>query len=231
MFNDVLWILYVLLDLGMAVVMFRLFGKKGLFATIVVAAVLSNIQVVKLVDIFGFTNAIGNVTYASIFFATDMLSEIYGKKEARKGVWLGFASIIIMAVYMQLLLLFKPSQFDIMQPHLKAIFSLTPRIALGSVIAYLISQNIDVTLFHFWKKLTKGRFLWLRNNGSTMISQFVDSVVFITIAFWGVFPIHVFVSILLSCYFLKWLIAAIDTGFIYWGRSWAIKMGLNPQKE
>lgn len=215
MHNDLLWLIYVLVDLSVVVAVARIFGKRGLLAIVVLSSILANIQVVELVPLFGFTVAIGNVTYASIYFATDLLSEFYSKQEARKAVLLGLTAIVLMAFYMQLMLQFVPSPFDKMHPHLAAIFNFVPRISLGSVLAYAISQNIDVTLFHFWKGMTGEKHLWLRNNGSTMISQAVDSIVFVTVAFYGVFPMAVFWSILISNYIFKWLIALIDTGFIY----------------
>jgi len=221
--NELLWLFYVVLDLSVAVILTRIFGKVGLFAVIIISSLLSNIQVTELVTLFGFTVAIGNVTYASIFFATDLLSELYGKNEAHKGVILGLIAIVLMALYMQLILQFTPAPFDRMASHLHAIFSFVPRIAVGSIVAYTISQNVDVMLFHFWKGITGEKHLWLRNNGSTMISQFVDSAIFVFIAFYGVVPMHVFWQILFSNYILKWLIALIDTLFVYWGVSWMKK--------
>jgi len=93
-----------------------------------------------------------------------------------------------------------------------------PRIAFASLVAYVASQNHDVWAYHFWKRKTNGRFLWLRNNASTMVSQLIDSVVFCVIAFWGAFPFAVFLQILATTYLFKWLVALFDTPFIYLGR-------------
>jgi uncharacterized integral membrane protein (TIGR00697 family) len=83
------------------------------------------------------------------------------------------------------------------------------------MVAYLVSQHHDVWAFLFWKNKTKGRFLWLRNNASTMVSQAIDSVIFCSIALWGLFDTNTWLQILVTTYFLKWLVAVIDTPFIY----------------
>jgi len=176
---------------------------------------LCNIQVLKTVELFGLTTTLGNVLYASVFLATDLLSEFYGKKEAQKGVLLGFVTLLMMVGYMQIALLFQPAADDFAQPHLQALFGFMPRIALASMFAYLVSQMHDVWAFHAIKQRTGGKMLWLRNNASTMVSQFLDSAIFCTIAFWGVFPLNIFMEIMLSTYIIKVAVAALDTPFIY----------------
>ena len=216
--NELLWLLFILIDLLLAILVFRAFGRIGLYGIIVMDIILCNIQVMKTVRMFGLVTTLGNVLYGSIFFATDLLSELYGKKAARKGVWLGFAALVITTVFMQLTLRFTPDPSDFIHPALSQIFSFLPRIAAASLIAYVISQQHDVWAFHFWRNRTKGRWLWLRNNLSTSVSQLMDTVVFCSIAFWGLFPLSVFVQIGLTTYLFKLLVAVIDTPFIYWGR-------------
>lgn len=218
MSNELLWILFILFDLSFALLVFKLFGKYGLYAIIVADIILCNIQVTKLVTLFGFTMTLGNILYGSIFFATDVLSEIYGKNDAKKGVYLGFIFLIFMTIVMQIALLFKPDPADFISPHLKAIFSMIPRITLGSLTAYIVSQLHDVWAFHFWKAKTKGRYLWVRNNLSTMVSQMIDTVIFCFIAFWGLYDLTVFFNILLTTYLMKWIVAILDTPFIYLAR-------------
>ncbi|EGB15090.1 hypothetical protein DND132_1884 [Pseudodesulfovibrio mercurii] len=213
--NETLWILFALVDLCMVLVVYRLFGKVGLFGLMVFNLLLCNIQVLKTVELFGLTTTLGNVLYASVFLATDLLSEFYGKKEARKGVLLGFVTLLMMVGYMQIALYFQPAASDFAQPHLEALFGFLPRVALASMAAYLVSQLHDVWAFHAIRARTGERLLWLRNNASTMVSQLLDSVIFCTIAFWGVFPMDVFMEILLSTYIIKVAVAALDTPFIY----------------
>ena len=216
--NEVIWIGYLLIDFIAAIVIYRLFGRIGLYAIIVMNIILCNLQVMKIVTLFGMTTTLGNILYASIFFATDVLGEMYGKKEARQGVWLGFIMLLLATAYMQIALLFQPAETDFIHPDLVRIFSLYPRVAAASLAAYLISQFHDVWAFDFWKIRARGRFLWLRNNASTMVSQALDTIIFCSIAFWGVLPWGDFLQILFTTYVLKFVVAAMDTPFIYLAR-------------
>jgi uncharacterized integral membrane protein (TIGR00697 family) len=218
MTNEILWIGFALLDLTAVLMAFRFFGRAGLLAMIVFSLLICNIQVIKTVQLFGITTTLGNVLYASVFLTTDILGEFYGKKAAKQGVLLGFSALILVTVYMQIALYFTPATDDFAQPHLQAIFGFMPRIATGSMVAYLVSQWHDVWAFHLLKSWTKGRYLWLRNNGSTLISQALDSLVFCTIAFWGVFETSVWIQIVLSTYLMKSIMGVMDTPFIYLAR-------------
>lgn len=213
--NETLWIVFALVDLSMVLVVYRLFGRVGLFGLMVFNLLLCNIQVLKTVELFGLTTTLGNILYASVFLSTDLLSEFYGKKEARKGVLLGFVTLLMMVGYMQIALYFQPAESDFAQPHLQALFGFLPRVAFASMAAYLVSQLHDVWAFHAIRARTGERLLWLRNNASTMVSQLLDSAIFCFIAFWGVFPMEVFLEILLSTYIIKVAVAAMDTPFIY----------------
>lgn len=216
--NETLWIIFALVDLCMVLAVYRLFGRVGLFGLMVFNLLLCNIQVLKTVELFGLTTTLGNVLYASVFLSTDLLSEFHGKKEARKGVLLGFVTLLMMVTYMQVALYFQPAADDFAQPHLQALFGFMPRIALASMVAYLVSQLHDVWAFHAIRERTGGRMLWLRNNASTMVSQLLDSAIFCTIAFWGLFPVNVFWEIMLSTYIIKVVVAVLDTPFIYLAR-------------
>ena len=218
-FNNLLWIGFTLVVLSLTTLVYRFFGKFGLYAIIVALVITANIQVVKTVQLFGLVATLGNVLYAGIFFATDILSEVYGKKAARRGVWLGLIGMALMTLWMQIGLKFIPHVSDFSQQSLETIFGIMPRIAAGSMVAYLVSQHHDIWAFHFWKNKTKGRFLWLRNNASTMVSQAIDSAIFCSIALWGLFDTGTWLQILATTYLLKLLVAAIDTPFIY-DRKW-----------
>lgn len=215
LFNNLLWIAFIVIDLSFALIAYRFFGKFGLYTIIVASVITANIQVLKTVQLFGSVATLGNVLYGSIFFATDILSEVYGKKAARRAVWLGFIGMILMTFWMQIGLKFIPDISDFSQSSLSTIFELMPRVAAGSMIAYVVSQHHDIFAFHFWKNKTKGRFLWLRNCASTMVSQAIDSLIFCTIALWGLFDVNVWLQILATTYLLKWFVAVMDTPFLY----------------
>ncbi|NCC25857.1 MAG: VUT family protein [Deltaproteobacteria bacterium] len=213
--NELLWIGFALADLTLVLIIFRLFGRAGLLVTVVFSLLMCNIQVLKTVELFGLTTTLGNVLYASIFLATDLLGEHYGKKAAQQAVLLGFVALVVSTIYMQVALLFTPAVGDFAQSHLEVIFGFMPRVALASMCAYLASQWHDVWAFHFIKTKTAGRHLWLRNTGSTVVSQMMDSLIFCAIAFWGVFPLEIWLEILLSTYVLKFLMSLMDTPFMY----------------
>lgn len=208
-------------NFGCILVSYRIFGKTGLYTWIPLAAIVSNIQVIKLVELFGITATLGNIVYASSFLVTDILSEMYGKKQARKAVFIGLFSLVAMTVLMNLALFFTPALDDFAQDSLAVIFGFMPRIAAASLLAYLVSQMHDVWAYDFWRKRFPAlRLIWLRNNASTMVSQFIDSTVFTVLAFWGVFSPEVLVQIFWTTYLLKWVVGLADTPFIYLARLW-----------
>lgn len=188
-----------------------------------ISVIVANIQVIQTVKLFGLIATLGNIVYATSFLVTDILSENYGKQEAKKAVWIGFFSLISMTLLMNLALQFLPLEGDdfaaTTYEATSTIFKLMPRIAVASLIAYLLSQRHDVWAFHFWKKrYHKDGQLWLRNNLSTMVSQLIDSSVFVLVAFYGVFELPVLLEIFITTYFLKWIVAAADTPFVYWAK-------------
>ena len=218
--NTPLWFLMLAVNFAAILLLYRFAGKTGLYVWIPISTIVANIQVLKTVELFGLTATLGNIVYASSFLVTDILSENYGKKEATRAVAIGFFSLIAMTLLMNLALYFEPAESDFAQESLKTIFAIMPRIAIASLTAYVISQLHDVHAFEFWKKRRpEGRHLWLRNNASTMVSQFIDTSVFCFIAFIGVFPWDVFWQIFWTTYVLKWIVAAADTPCVYWAKS------------
>jgi uncharacterized integral membrane protein (TIGR00697 family) len=195
---------------------YKLFGKTGLFVWIAVASIIANIQVNKSIALIGLTATLGNSVYGSIFLATDILNEKYGAKEANRSVIFGFASSIVMLVTMSLSLLFIPSVNDYAQDSLVTLFNPAVRIVLGSLVAYLVAQFLDIKLFNLIKKkLPSDKFMWVRNNVSTILSQSVDTIIFVTIAFLFVYNTPILIQIYISTFVFKVIIALIDTPFLY----------------
>lgn len=148
--------------------------------------------------------------------ATDILSELYGGKEARKGVWIGFYAMIVFTIASQINLLYIPNANDFASDALKTIFDLTPRLCFASLFAYLISNNFDTYLYDFIRKvLPNDKWLWVRNNVSTMTSQLIDSFLFTIAAFIGVFEWPMLIELSLTTYLIKVIVAACDTPFLY----------------
>lgn len=221
--NEILWLAMLLANFFLIILAYKLFGKWGLIMWIPISVIVANIQVIQTVELFGLVATLGNIVYASSFLVTDILSENYGKEDAKKAVWIGFFSLISMTLLMNLALAFIPLQGDefagIAHDATNTIFSLMPRIAIASLSAYLLSQRHDVWAYHFWRKrFSKENQIWLRNNLSTAVSQLIDSLVFVVIAFYGVFELEMLFQIFITTYFLKFIVAAADTPFVYWGK-------------
>jgi len=217
MFNTILWIGWVLFSLTSLVVAFRYFGKAGIIGVMTGSIVMTNILVTKSIFLFGLGATAGNVLYAIIFLATDMLSEHYGGKEARKAVFLGFFISVMMTVSAMIALTMVPAPWDWAQGALATILTPMFRIVCGSMVAYLVSNTLDTFVYDFLKKKFPNH-LWLRNNGSTWISQGVDSIIFMSIALLGSMPLAAWFSVLAGNYVLKVIIASMDTPFLYWSR-------------
>ncbi|MGG4168413.1 queuosine precursor transporter [Rossellomorea vietnamensis] len=226
MFNIWFGLIFVLITFSCLLIMYRMFGRTGLFVWIGISTILANLQVVKTIEIFGLTATLGNAMYGTAFLVTDILNEKYGKKEAQKAVWLGFFTLIVMTIIMQLALLFQPHPDDFAQESLATIFGIIPRIAIGSLAAYLVSQFTDVYIFTYLKKkFPSDAQFWIRNNGSTMVSQLLDTLVFTSIAFLGEYPMHIWFEIFITTYLLKWVISLMDTPFGYIAKRFPKNMG------
>lgn len=224
MFNEWFGLLFAIVNFILVLAMYRLFGKTGLFVWIGFSTVMANLQVVKTIEMFGLTATLGNAMYGTAFLVTDILNEKYGKDEAKKAVWLGFFTLLSMTLIMQMVLMFKPHETDFAQEALSTLFSVLPRIAAGSLAAYLVSQFTDVYIFSYLKKkFPKDGQFWIRNNGSTMISQLLDTLVFTSIAFLGVFPIEEWVQIFFTTYLLKFIVAILDTPFGYIAKRFPVR--------
>ena len=219
--NELYWFILLILNFVAIMVAFRYWGKLGLYLWIPIYVIVANLQVSKTINLFGMEATLGNIVYATGFLATDILSECYGRKASQKAIPIGFFALIVMTIFMQVALMFIPSSSDFIQESLQNVFGLMPRIALASLIAYLCSNTHDVWAFEFWKKrFPSTRYLWLRNNASTFVSQLIDSVLFAFIAFYGVFSWDTLMQIVISTYVIKWVVAVCDTPFIYLAKKW-----------
>lgn len=208
-----LWLLGTFIVASFSVVIGKKYGV--VYPTTILGAlvVIANILASKIVVLGPFTVPAGILVYSATFLITDLLSEIWGKREAHQAVWAGFYANIVLVMSVWIAVAWQAAPFAIeFSEKFAEVLTLTPRIVLGSMVAYLISQHHDVWAFHFWKRKTGGKHLWLRNNASTLVSQFIDSIVFVIIAFAGVFSI---VPLIIGVYTAKIIIALVDTLFMY----------------
>ncbi len=218
----VLWIIMLLFCFSSILIFLKLFGFAGLYVYSALAVIIGNIQVLKTVDFFYSPEpvALGTVLFASTFLCTDILSEYFGKDKAQKNVLIGFVSFLFITIVMLITIGFNPSVNDWAQDSLVNIFTPMTRFFIASMIAYLISQYFDVWIYSIIKNLTTNRFLWLRNNISTILSSLIDNTIFSILAwiilnpnpetFYNVIMIYIF-----GTYILRIFIALIDTPFMY----------------
>ncbi len=222
--NEILLVGSLLLIYGGVLIAYRVFGKSGLYMMTVLCTILANIECLIMVNAFGMEQTLGNVFFAATFLVTDILSENEGKKEAGKAVWIGVFTSFFTIIVTQYWFLYTPSDQDWVMPYIKGVFSNTPRMMLASLIVYAVSQRFDVWLYHAWWKFTeqkfgsKQSFLWLRNNGSTLISQIVNTVLFTLLAFTGIYDSQTLVSVIISSYIIFIFTSLLDTPIVYIAR-------------
>ena len=222
--NEILIILSFIVIYGGAVGFYKFFGKGGLLAFNVLATILANIEVLILVRAFGIEMTLGNVLFASTFLVTDILSENHGRKDANKAVIISTICSIFFIAISQMWLLYTPSENDWASGAIHTIFASTPRVVCASLAVYLISQLTDVWLYHRWWAWTTKKFgdskkgLWIRNNGSTMVSQLLNTILYTFFAFYGTYSMETLLSIATSTYLIYVTTSILDTPFVYWCR-------------
>ena len=224
MINEILLIASIFVIYGIVIASFAIFKEKGLYLMTIIATIAANIEVLIVVDAFGMEMTLGNVLFASMFLVSDIASEIYGKKTAKTTVYLGIATSVIFMIISQSWLFYVPNANDFAMPGIKTIFSNTPRLMLAGLGVYVVCQLFDVWLYHKWWDFTtkhfgnSKKFLWLRNNGSTLISQLVNTVLFNIAAFAGIHDAKTIVNIIISCYVIFVVTSLADTPFVYIAR-------------
>lgn len=203
----------------------------GIFLVIFITMiVLTNIIGVKLFEIYSITLTTGIITYPLTFLITDIVCEVFGKKKASLMVLLGFFASILSLIFINLAVILPGSEvwvnnslgynsIEDMQNAYESVFTLPGFLITASMLAYLVAQLIDVSIFHYLKKLTSGKKLWLRNNISTIFSQLVDTIIVNSIfLYFGLnLDWDIILKIIIASYIFKILIAIFDTPFVYIG--------------
>jgi queuosine precursor transporter len=164
----------------------------------------------------------GLLAYPLTFLVTDLISELYGRARASAVVWTGFWVSLFVLVVIRLGMWVPPAGMpgsppEQIQALYEGVFGLSSRAIVASMIAYLIAQLVDVRIFHYWRERTAGRHLWLRNNGSTIFSQLLDTVLIIGILFWNILPPRAMLEVIAATYLFKVAFALVDTPVFYAG--------------
>ena len=204
----------IVITFSLVVLIEKLFKKEGLYVWLSVATILANLTVCKMIDVFNFTTSLGNVLFASTFLATDIMSEKYSKEDAKRGVYISIFSGITFIIITQLTLLFIPSSEDVVHGAMKTLFSISIRTTIASMLMFFISNMMDIYLYNKLKDKYPNK-LWLRNNVSTILCNCIENYFFNTLAFIGIFPISVIISIATTTTIFEIIIAICDTPFLY----------------
>jgi uncharacterized integral membrane protein (TIGR00697 family) len=214
MIEVIVWMILTLGIGSLSAVIAKRYGVEYIIGMFASFTVIANIIASKIVVFGPFTVPAAVLVYSTTFLLTDFLSELYSEKEAIKAVFIGFISNIVLVVSIWVAVQWQEAPFWGGQAAFESIFGIVPRIVLGSMIAYIVSQNLDVKIFMFFKNKYP-KHLWLRNNAGTMVSQLVDTFIFITIAFYGTTSLEILLSLIVGQYIVKWIIAVFDTPFLY----------------
>lgn len=213
--NHLYLIIEIVVAFGLLLAAKKFFGKAGVLAWIALATIFANIFEAKNIDLFGLNLAAGHVMFGSVFLATDILSEYYGKKAAKTGVWVGLAADIALIATTQICRLYAPSAADTADPAIQRLFTMSLRITAASAVMFFISNWCDVLLFAKIRELTGGKYLWLRNNVATILCNCLENFLFYILAFYPMFSMGQIVSMGLATCLLEIIIGVCDTPFLY----------------
>lgn len=202
--------------------MFRLFGDIGLYIYSATATILANIQVLKLGTISFFPEpiALGTITFSTVFLTSDIITEHYGKEAAYKSVWINFFIQIITTVIMLFIIGTKPIEGDVFHHALTVLFLPSPRLIMASLIAFVASQLLEITLFQAISNISNGKMLWLRTNASVMISSLIDNIIFSSLAWVILAPnpvsMHTLIyTYILGTYIIRLILSLFSTPIMY----------------
>ncbi len=226
MANEVLLVISLILIYATVLLSYKVLGKTGLYVWTAIATITANIEVIILINAFGLEQTLGNILFASTFLVTDILSENEGKEEAQKAVISGIFANIIFVLISQSWFLYTPSATDWASPAIREVFENVPRFMIVGIAVYAFSQILDVWLYDkIWqittkvfKSSTKG--LWIRNNGSTLLSQAVNTLLFTFGAFYGIegYDIDTLWTLTFSSYIIYLVTSLCDTPAVYLAR-------------
>ncbi|HEV8143657.1 MAG TPA: queuosine precursor transporter [Methylomirabilota bacterium] len=195
----------------------RFISCAALFVTCLLTA---NTIAAKLIVVGGVVLTAGIVIFPISYVLGDVLTEVWGYGAARRVIWLGFACNLLMVIAIWIGGALPPAPFGASQPAYDEVLGQTPRILLASFVAYLIGEFANAFVLAKLKIATRGRWLWMRTIGSTVIGQALDSAVFVTLAFYGTMPGHVLGGVIAGQWIAKVLYEAAGTPLVYAAVGW-----------
>ena len=206
--------------------------RDFLFALFVACMVMVNTLGTKITSIANIRVSVGIFFVPVLFLVTDIVGEVFGRKEASRFVNMATIMLVLLFVMMALCIAVKPDASYSLQEQYSQIFGSSLRMTIASLVSFVVAQQLDVFMFSFWGKITKGKHLWIRNNLSTIVSQLIDTTIFEFIAFWHLTPKfttgYIF-SLIWPYWLFKVVFALLDTPFCYLGVWWL--SGKKPWKK
>lgn len=186
------------------------FNKFTIISTLfVMLLIISNLLATKMIFILGFVLPAAVIVYPFCFMVGDVLTEVWGFKTAKKVIWLGFFMNLLLIIFTNIAIPLTYPEFWKGQEHFQFIFGAIPRIVLASFIGYLVGELSNSWSLELIKKITNGKWLFVRTIGSSMVGQVFDTVLFITIAFYGTMPNEVLITMVIAQYIFKVLCEAL----------------------
>ena len=197
--------------------------RDFLFALFVASMVMVNTLGTKIISILGIRVSVGIFFVPVLFLVTDIIGEVFGRAEASRFVNMATIMLVVLFVMMGVCIAIPPNESWGMQEQYAMVFGSSLRMTIASLVSFVVSQQLDVLMFSFWGKVTKGKHLWIRNNLSTIVSQLIDTTIFEFIAFWHLndkFTTSYIISLIIPYWLFKVVFALLDTPFCYLGVWW-----------
>ena len=197
--------------------------RDFLFALFVASMVMVNTLGTKIISILGIRVSVGIFFVPVLFLVTDIIGEVFGRAEASRFVNMATIMLVVLFVMMGVCIAIPPNESWGMQEQYAMVFGSSLRMTIASLVSFVVSQQLDVLMFSFWGKVTKGKHLWIRNNLSTIVSQLIDTTIFEFIAFWHLndkFTTSYIISLIIPYWLFKVVFALLDTPFCYLGVRW-----------
>jgi queuosine precursor transporter len=223
--NELIFFITVVIELFFLLYMLRL-GKQGLMAIIVVNVILVSCFGALLIQLFGLTTNAGNVFYATIFLAAQITVERFGRAVAFRSIWIGFSALVLFVLMTQYSIrLAGAPDNSALASAIQQTFAAVPRIAVASMCAYVVSQNLNIWLFATLRQKTGKRKLWMRALLASGVGQLVDSILFFSIAFAGTMSNRALLQALLAGCVIKLFVAFISLPILYMSSAIARPIG------
>ncbi len=199
------------------------FKTDILLGFFIASLILANLLGSKITTIFGIRVSVGIFFIPILFLVTDIITEVHGKTRAKNFFYISISVLLFALIMMYVCIIMPAHEKWLNQEAYEIIFKGSLRMTIASLVAFVLSQYHDIWAFHFWKKKTKDKFLWLRNNASTITSQFIDTTIFMYIAFYHLTPkftTSFIFSLIIPYWIFKIVFALLDTPLCYLGVKW-----------